>query len=224
MSIIPVALGSKSGLFPLLGPGSLPADTACLALGICRQQRAWSYRAHTDTLTVPGWDTHRINTGMDLSEDWLLSLAWGKKINACVVPLGTRKNYSRGTELPAMIPPSTILLSTFCDSKFGTPSFILPVLLVLGPCYQQGLKQRTGEPRWEQTQLQGHWGHTGFIPLCSHDRRSYRPVPGISFWLFQMYNNHSEGSEHPKQRLCSIHKFLAVLSGTAGLLVHRRAR
>lgn len=140
MSIIPVVLGSKSGLFPLLRPGSLPADTACLALGICRQQRAWSYRAHTDTLTVPDWDTHRINTGMDLSEDWLLSLAWGKKINACVVPLGTRKNDSRGTELPAMIPPSTILLSTFCDSIFGTPSFILPVLLVLGPCYQQGLR------------------------------------------------------------------------------------
>lgn len=125
MSIIPVALGSKSGLFPLLGPGSLPADTACLALGICRQQRAWSYRAHTDTLTVPGWDTHRINTGMDLSEDWLLSLAWGKKINACVVPLGTRKNYSRGTELPAMIPPSRF---------YFLPSVILNLELPLSFC------------------------------------------------------------------------------------------
>lgn len=48
-----------------------------------------------------------------------------------------------------------------------------------------------------------HWGHTGFIPLCSCDQRSCRPVPWISFCLLRRYSSHGEDNEDPKERLHS---------------------
>lgn len=63
MSIIPVVLGLNSDLFPLLAQVSLPVDTACLALGIRRQQGAWSCPACADILIESGCDKHTAQWG-----------------------------------------------------------------------------------------------------------------------------------------------------------------
>lgn len=118
MSIIPVVLGPNSVLFPLLAQVSLPADTAFLVLGICRQQGAWSCPAHADILIESGCDMHTAQRGQAAQP----SLGKEKKCLSCAPR--NKKKLLWGTELP---------------SRFGTSYFMLSLLPALGARYLQGL-------------------------------------------------------------------------------------